>query len=75
MNMVRIRFTNASDDARGSLELAKSFKVICLPNDTYEVPEEALTLLRELGLSHHVLHTEGFDHAIRTLRNPSSAPI
>jgi hypothetical protein len=75
MNMVRIRFANPSDDARGSLALAQRFKVICLPEDTYEVPEEALTVLREIGISVTVLHTEGFDHALRTLRNPSSAKI
>lgn len=70
MKMVKIRFKNDADDAAGVLALAKRFKVICLPDDTYEVPDQALSLLDSLNLSYHLLETEGFDRAIRTLRNP-----
>ncbi len=69
MQMVKIKFQNPGQDAQGALELAKRFTVICLPNDTYEVPEAALTVLDELRLAYDVLETEGFDHAVRTLRN------
>lgn len=70
MQMVKIKFQNSVQDARGALELAKRFTVICLPEDTYEVPAAALAVLDELNLSYSVLETEGFDHAVRTLRNP-----
>lgn len=73
MKMIKIHFKNPSDDARGSLELAKYYKVICLPNDIYEVPAEAIELLNKLGISPQVLQEEGFDSAIRTLRNLASA--
>ena len=36
---------DAAQDAQGALELAKRFTVICLPEDTYEVPSAALAML------------------------------
>ena len=57
MQMVKIKFQNPADDARGALELAKRFTVICLPEDTYEVPEAALAILDELHLVYCLLET------------------
>ena len=70
MKMVKIKFQDPGEDAQGALELAKRFTVICLPQDTYEVPETALAILDELHLAYCLLETEGFDHAVRALRNP-----
>ena len=55
MQMVKIKFQNPADDAREALELAKHFTVICLPEDTYEVPEAALAILDELHLAYCLL--------------------
>jgi len=73
--MVKLRFKNQADDAAGALALAKQFKVICLPDDTYEVPDQALPLLDTLRLPYVLLETEGFDHAIRALRNPTAPQV
>ena len=35
----------------------------------YEVPEAALAVLDELHIAYRILKTEGFDHAVRALRN------
>ncbi len=75
MQMVKIKFQNPQDDAQGSLALAKRFSVIYLPADTYEVPSTALAVLDELQFPYQVLETEGFDHAVRTLRNPSTSEV
>ena len=69
MQRVKIKFQNPAQDAQGVLELAKHFTVICLPEDTYEVPATALAVLDELHLSYCLLETEGFDRAVRVLRN------
>jgi len=53
--MVKLRFKNSADDAAGALALAKHFKVICLPDDIYEVPDQALTLLDTLQVSYILL--------------------
>ena len=73
MQMVKIKFQTPEHDARGALELAKRFTVICLPEDTYEVPAAALEVLDKLHLSYCILETEGFDHAVRALRNPPAS--
>jgi hypothetical protein len=52
MKMVKIKFQNPGEDAQGALELAKRFPVICLRQDTYEVPEAALAILNELHLAY-----------------------
>ena len=57
MKMVKIKFQNPGEDAQGALELAKRFTVICLPQDTYEVPEAALAILDELHLAYCLLST------------------
>ena len=69
MQMVKIKFQSPAQDAQGALELAKRFTVICLPEDTYEVPSAALAMLDALPLSYCILETEGFDRAVRALRN------
>ncbi|MBI5555744.1 MAG: hypothetical protein HY920_07850 [Elusimicrobia bacterium] len=68
MKMIKIHFLSSLDDARGAIELAKHFSVICLPDDIYEVPEEAISVLDKIGISPQILQTEGFDNALETLR-------
>ena len=69
MKMVKIKFQSPVEDTQGALELAKRFTVICLPEDTYEVPSAALEVLDELHITYSILETEGFDRAVRALRN------
>ena len=73
--MVRIKFKNTKDDAIGFLELSKRLRVICLPDDTYEIPSSALAALDTLNISYTVVDTEGFDNAIRKIRTTASAKI
>jgi hypothetical protein len=75
MQMVKIKLQHPQEDARGALELAKRFTVICLPEDTYEVPAAALGFLDELHFAYCLLETAGFDYAVRTLRNPSAPAL
>jgi hypothetical protein len=75
MKMVRIKFKDKKDDAVGFLELSKRIKVICLPEDTYEIPFSALKKLDALNISYIVIETEGFDNAIRKIRDTASAKI
>lgn len=74
VKMIKIRFQNPSDDARGSLELAKHFKVICLPDDIYEVPEEAINILQKVGIPVKLSKKEGFDEMLNMLRTIRNSP-
>jgi len=75
MRMVRVKFKDSKNDAVGFLELSKRLRVICLPDDTYEIPSSALAVLDTLNISYTVVDTEGFDNAIRTIRTTASAKI
>lgn len=75
MKMVRIKFKDYQNDAVGFLELSKRVSVICLPEDTYEIPSSALVVLDGLNISYTVVETEGFDNAIRKIRDTASAKI
>ena len=74
MQMVRIRFAE-KDKARGLVELARRVKVISLRGGEYLIAEPNLSLLEKLGLAYEVLGTEGFDSAIRKIRNTASPEV
>lgn len=75
MKMVRIKFNGTENDAVGFLELSKRISVVCLPEDTYEIPFSALEILDSLNIPYTVIETEGFDNAIRKIRDTASAKI
>jgi len=73
MEMIRIKFKDKEDDAKGSCELAKRMRVICLPNDVYEIPPKGLKILDNLKTEYKILRRESFDYAYSAVRN-SVAP-
>jgi len=75
MKMVRIKFKGTENDAIGFLELSKRIRVVCLPEDTYEIPFSALKMIDSLDIPYTVIETEGFDNAIRKIRDTASAKI
>ncbi len=75
MKMVKIRFANREDSAKGIAKVMRRGQVVCLPENTFIVPEPALDVLNELGLAYEVLNEEGMDSVIHTLRNPAAAAI
>jgi len=75
MKMVRIKFKGTENDAIGFLELSKRIRVVCLPGDTYEIPFSALDMIDSLNIPYTVIETEGFDNAIRKIRDTASAKI
>ncbi|MBM4045410.1 MAG: hypothetical protein FJ279_09865 [Planctomycetes bacterium] len=74
MQMARIRFAE-KDRAEGLVALARRIKVVCLPDDQYLIAEANLRLLDDLGLTYEVLAVEGFDSAVRKVRNTAAAKV
>jgi hypothetical protein len=74
MKMVRFRFANESDVARGFVGLAKRVQLYCFPNDEFELAQRDLWMLDELEIPYEVVRTEGFDHAYREIRGPAAHP-
>jgi hypothetical protein len=75
MQMVKIRFPSRQDEAKGIGRLVRRFRVICLPEGEFEVPTTSLAVLDELGVDYEILAREGFDHALKALRDVAAAQI
>lgn len=75
MKMVKIKFKTRENDAVGFLELSKRIRVVCLPDDTYEIPFSAINMLNALSIPYEVIETEGLDNVLRKIRNTASAKI
>lgn len=75
MRMAHIKFKNDKDDARGLVELVKRIRVICLPNDEYEIPEKNLTILDELDIPYSLLEIEGLDSVYGKIRNSTATKV
>ena len=75
MQMVRIKFMDASREAEGFVALSRRIKVICFPDSTYEFGRGGLKLLEELGIAYNVIAEEGFDSAWHALRNPAAPKV
>ncbi len=75
MQMARIQFHSDEDEAKGLVELAKRIRVICLPDNFYEIPKKSLAILEELKIPYTLIKEEGFDHAIHALRNSHPSQI
>ena len=71
--MVKIQIPDRSDRAKAMVEMARRGRVICLPEDTFVVPEPALELLRSLSVGYQELGRGGHDYAEKALRDSLAA--
>jgi dTDP-4-dehydrorhamnose 3,5-epimerase-like enzyme len=75
MQMVKIRFTDATREAEGFVALAKQVHVVCFADDTYEIAKPHLKILDDLNIPYEVITEEGFDYVCHALRNSLAAQI
>ncbi|HYV36876.1 MAG TPA: hypothetical protein VE988_14300 [Gemmataceae bacterium] len=69
MQMVKIQITDKVKHASALLELARRGRIDCYADRVYMVPEPALELLNEMGVSYDELGRGGIDYAEKTLRD------
>jgi hypothetical protein len=69
MQMVKIHIPERTDRAKAMETLTVRGRVICLPENTFIVPEPALEVLQSLGVSFQELERGGFDYAEKALRD------
>jgi hypothetical protein len=67
MQMVRIHIAGRAQRAKALVEMSRRGRVICLPANTFIVPEPALGLLQSLGIAYKELERGGFDYAEKAL--------
>lgn len=75
MQMVKIHIPEREDRAKCLIELARRGRVVCLPDDVFVVPEQALSLLQALSVRHVELGKGGLDYAEKTLRDSLAANV
>jgi hypothetical protein len=75
MQMVKIEIPDRSDRAKALVEAGRRVRVICLPNNTFIVPEPALAFFQSLGIAYHELGRGGFDYAEKALRDAAAAQV
>ena len=73
MQMVKIQIADQDGQANGIVEITRRGRVVCLPDDTFIVPEPALEVLAKLGVHYVELGRGGHDYAEKALRD-SLAP-
>jgi len=61
MEMVKIKFMNEDDEARGVVGLAKRMKVVGLRGGYFVIPSTALAILDEWGCGFQVVERGGYD--------------
>jgi hypothetical protein len=67
MQMVKIQIPERSQRARALVEMSGQGRVICLPDNVFVVPEQALQLLQSLGVHYQELGRGRFDYAEKAL--------
>jgi hypothetical protein len=75
MQMVKIHIPNQPDSARALVELARRGRVDCYRDDVYVVPEPALAVLENMGVSYQELGRGGLDYAEKALRDSLAAQV
>jgi hypothetical protein len=73
--MIKIQIPDKDESAKAFVELARTSRIACLPDDVYVVPESALALLRNLGVSFRQLAPGDNGHAAAALRSPTADPV
>ncbi|MBU2461307.1 hypothetical protein KKH65_00315 [bacterium] len=73
--MIRIKFKDKKADEKGLCELAKRMKVICFPNDIYEISLNGLKVLDDLKIEYQIIKKESFDYAYSAIRNSVASQV
>jgi hypothetical protein len=69
MQWIKIQIPDREQRMRAFMEMTRRGRIDCYEGGVYMVPEPALDLLAELGVTFHELGRGGFDYAIKTLRD------
>ena len=74
MQMVKIQIPDRDECARGFSALIRRGRVDCFKDNTFIVPEPALAVLQDMGVSYIELGRGGLDYAQKALRDSVAAP-
>ena len=75
MKHFRIQMNDQADRTRGFGALVREYRVVCYRDNQFVVPEAALSLLDEMGVSYSLLREEDPDLGPRAVRNPAATSL
>ena len=75
MQMIKIHIPDQQECAKGIYEVARRGRVICFQDNVFIVPEPALQLLGDLGVTFVELGRGGFDYAEKVLRDSPASEV
>ncbi len=73
MQMVKIQISDRNECAKGFAALIRRGHVDCFRDNVFIVPEPALTVLQDIGVSYVELGRGGLDYAQKALRDSVAA--
>lgn len=73
MQVVKIQIPDKKESAKAMMEMARRGRVDCYADDVFIVHEQALDVLKDLGVSYVELARGGFDYAEKTLGDTLAA--
>jgi hypothetical protein len=73
MQMVKIQIPDKGESANALVILSGRGRIDCYANDVYMVPEPALVVLKDLGISFKEIGRGSLDYAEKTLRDTLAA--
>jgi hypothetical protein len=75
MQFVKLQIPDRDECARAFAAMIRRGRVDCYQDNTFIVPEPAVQLLQDMGVSYVELGRGGFDYAQKALRDSASAPV
>ncbi|OAI41614.1 hypothetical protein AYO40_02865 [Planctomycetaceae bacterium SCGC AG-212-D15] len=75
MQMVKIQIPDRQERDDAFVELTRHGRIVCLPEDTFIVPEPALDVLRSLNINFREIGRGGHDYAEKAIRDASAAKV
>jgi len=75
MQMVKIQIPDQDERVKAFAALIRRGRVDCFRDNVFIVPEPALDVLRDMGVSYLELGRGGLDYAQKALRDSAATPV
>jgi hypothetical protein len=69
MQWIKIQIPDRAESAQALMELSRHGRIDCYTDNVYMVPDPALEVLNQLGITYRELGRGGFDYAEKALRD------
>ncbi|MSU80358.1 MAG: hypothetical protein EXS16_19980 [Gemmataceae bacterium] len=75
MQLIKIQIPDRQESAKALVQLSGRGRILCFADEVYIVPEPALALLSDLGITYLELGRGGLGYAEKALRDATAAKV